>query len=336
MFGYHKDEIIGKNVNVLMPEPYHSEHDGYVLNYLHTGEKKIIGIGREVVAQRKDGSTFPIDLAVSEVIVDNERLFTGIIRDVTSKKEAEKIKLENLRIEAEMKAKNDIITIISHELRTPLHAIMGFTECLINGIDGPLNETQLASLKHSYHSSQHLLQLVNGLLELSKIASQQIAAKKELCDLAENLSLCLETVKPLAKQKNLLLETSFPAKPVYVEATNKHLQEIFLNLLSNAVKFTDQGKIICRLELKDGWAKVEIEDNGIGISPQDLNRIFIPFARFSVKTSTDSEDRPGLGLGLAITKQLLELYKGTINVASTFGKGSIFTVYLPAVMEKHE
>lgn len=326
MFGHRKEEIIGQNVKILMPEPYYSEHDSYVLNYLRTGVKKIIGKGREVVAKRKDGSTFPIDLAVSEVIVDNQRLFTGIVRDVSQRKEAEAIKMENLRIEAEMKAKNAFITMISHELRTPLHAIMGFTECLINEIDGPLNEMQRISLQHSYQASQHLLQLVNGVLELSKIASLQVTTMTEKCNLVSIFDICLEIMKPLAIQKNIQLMTNISSSQVFIKANPQHIQQILLNLLSNAIKFTDSGKIVVSIYDNSKNVIIRVEDTGIGIEPHDLPRIFIPFARSSFADIKSTSAYPGLGLGLAITKQLVEFYKGSIDVTSTREKGTTFTI----------
>lgn len=329
MFGYKKEEILGKNINILMPEPFHTEHDSYVLNYLRTGHKKIIGIRREVVARRKDGSTFPIDLAVSEVIVDNQRLFTGIIRDVSGRAESEAMKIENLRIEVEMKAKNDFITMVSHELRTPLHAILGFTECLINEIDGPLNEAQKKSLLHSYHASEHLLQLVNGVLELSRIPFHQTEISKEECNIPEILNICMNTIAPLADQKNIRVEKRIDSPSITVKANPKHIQEILLNLLSNAVKFTDHGEIICTVTV-DSQVIIKIQDTGIGMDPQNLTKIFIPFARINMEKNRSGEAiRPGMGLGLAITKQLVEIYKGTLTVTSQKGRGTTFTVSLP-------
>jgi PAS domain S-box-containing protein len=328
MFGYSKKEVVGKNINLLMPEPFYSEHDCYVQNYLRSDNKKIMGIGREVVAKRKDGTTFPINLAVSEVIVKNSRLFTGIIRDISMEKEAEINKIESIRLEAEMKAKNEFITMISHELRTPLHSIMGFIECLINEIDGPINETQKKSLHHSFNASQHLLHLVNGILELSKIVSLQMEENKETCDIAEILYSCIDTIAPLAKQKNIELIKNVSNLPFLVNANPKHIHQILLNLLSNAVKFTDNGKIVCGITTTPENTEVIIQDTGIGIEPQNIPKIFIPFVRLPVNGSKDSL-RPGLGLGLAITKQLVELYKGKIEVSSKNGEGSQFKIILP-------
>lgn len=328
MFGYSKEEIVGKNVKMLMPEPYHSEHDTYLLNYRETGKKKIIGIGREVMAKRKDHTTFPIDLAVSEVIVDSKRLFTGIIRNISIKKEMEQTRLENLRIETEMKAKNEFITMISHELRTPLHSIMGYIECLMNEIDGPINEAQKDSLQRSYNASQHLLQLVNGILELSKIASLQVETNLEKCDVVEILNFCLETISPLANKKNIPLIKNVPETPVYLMAQFNHIQQILLNLLSNAIKFTDKGKIICSIKENRESIEVIIQDTGIGIEPNSIAKVFIPFVRLS-ENGSKKVIRSGLGLGLAITKQLIELYKGKIEVTSEKGIGSTFTVIFP-------
>ncbi len=326
MFGYTQEELLGHNVKILQPEPFRSQHDSYLKNYLTTGEKKIIGIGREVVGQKKNGSTIRIDLAVTEHFIKNKRFFTGTIRDVTDKKTLEDLRIENVRMEALNTAKNEFITVMSHELRTPLHAIMGFTECLLNGLDGPVNPEQLKSLQRIDHAGRHLLGLVNGVLELSKISANPKKIVMEPCNFIEILENCLQIVLPLAEKKELKLEKSIQKSPCTITGNPESLREICLNLLGNAIRFTESGKIVVTFSCDEKQLTLSITDTGIGLNEQDLSKLFIPFALVSLKRNGEENS---FGIGLAISKKLVEAHGGTITVTSKKGEGSCFTVQLP-------
>jgi len=161
IFGYDVSEVIGKNVKMLMPEPYHGEHDGYLHNYVSTGHKKIIGIGRQVVGLRKDGSTFPMDLAVSEMQLKGWRLFTGVVRDIT----------ERVRIE---RMKSEFISTVSHELRTPLTSIRGSLGLVMGGSAGVLPEQAKTLIDIAGKNCERLIQLVNDILDMEKIEAGRI------------------------------------------------------------------------------------------------------------------------------------------------------------------
>lgn len=334
IFGYNKEEIAGKSINALIPGLYFHKLDEYLYK---AGDKTIAGLEREVVAKTKDGASFPLDLTVSEAVVDNQRFFTAIIRDASTKRACIALQLENTRIETEIKTKNECIAMISHELKKPLHAIMGYIECLINELDGPLNKMQKEALQKSYNASLHLLQLVNGVLELSKHAYDVSCVEKpaiEDCNIEEILNACIDLIRPLAIKKNIDLEKKLPGKKVTIKGNSTHLQQIVLNLLRNALQFTEKGKIICTLFHSPQGIAISIEDTGIGIEPQYMQRIFTPFVRlFNVEKKIAEigyqEFDQSFGLGLAITKQLVELYDGRIEVSSIKGSGSVFTVHLP-------
>ena len=173
MFGYSKKELVGQNLTIIQPEPYCREHNSYIAAYLKTGKKHILGKRRELVGKKSNGLCFPIDLMVSEMFIEKKRLFLGIIRDITERAEALLVTQKNFLMELERENESNFLTTMSHELRTPLHSIMGFTECLLTEIDGPLNETQKTSLKQIDNSNKHLLSLVNGLLEVSKLQADR-------------------------------------------------------------------------------------------------------------------------------------------------------------------
>ncbi len=158
IFGYEIEEMLGRNVNMLMPEPYHNAHDDYLHNYLTTGDKKVIGIGREVTGQRKDGSTFPMELAVSEMDVNGERMFTGIVRDITERKRLERLKSE-------------FVSTVSHELRTPLTSIRGALGLVLGKSAGELPDKARQMLEMAERNSERLTLLINDILDLEKIES---------------------------------------------------------------------------------------------------------------------------------------------------------------------
>lgn len=334
MFGYKKEEILRQNINILIPSPYKEEHDQFIRNYLTTGVGHIIGIGREVSAQKKDGTIFPVHLSVSEVTTNHDRYFTGVIRDITAERLAEKAKEAQTRIEAiikareiEVQAKNSFLHTISHELRTPLHAILGFTECLNEGIDGPLLEAQKVSVQNIYNASQHLLDIVNDMLQFAKDTATFYSKTIETCPISEILTKCLEVVSPLIKKKHLELHKKIQ-QGITLESNTQHLREIFFNLLSNAIKFTEKGSITVELLSSQDHIILTVIDTGSGINENDIKNLFIPF--YTANKGTPKEHT---GLGLPIVKHLIELHGGTIKIDSKIGVGSTFTVDLPLLFD---
>ena len=329
LFQRLRSEVIGLNVKILMPTEHAEKHDGYLSSYLSTGQAKIIGIGREVDAQRKDGTTFPAFLSVSQHGVDGDTLFTGLIKDVSEQKAAE-ASLIVARNEAERanRAKSDFLSSMSHELRTPLNAVLGFAQMLEFNPAEPLTPKQQESVGLIKRGGSHLLTLVNQVLELAKIEAGRLDLSMEALELSSILEDCVGIARATATVRGIaLFNDSKDHDLPLVFADNTRLKQVLLNLLSNAVKYNkDAGKItLTAKETKDGFVRITITDTGIGLSEREKRKIFEPFERLGKQT----EDIEGTGIGLTITKQLIEMMGGRMGFNSELGSGSTFWIELP-------
>jgi len=519
IFGYLPDEVIGNNVKMLMPEPYQSGHDGYLSHFHKTGEKKVIGIGRVVEGQRKDGSIFPLDLAVSK-IGDGTTGYIGIIRDIT---EAHQIQIEiqdrakrlraqqdtyallskyisssrldiqnafqmitedgtqtlglarasiwlfgdqdnvlrckwthdvdntsnmqnriltrddfpiyfqalecndainaddacldprtaefkdvylkpqgisamldvpilhagkvegvlclehkgdtrhwhpdeivfartlsssvtllleiNRRLQAEQllqhnnieldkanQMKSDFLANMSHELRTPLNAIIGFSEVMKDGLAGEMNNEQLEYTGDIYTSGQHLLSLINDILDLSKVEAGKMELRLEDASLNELVQSGISIVREQASNHDINLKLDMSSAPEVVHVDIRKVKQILFNLLSNAVKFSSPNSnvtITVKQSIKaeaevasesENWLQISVADQGIGIGDSDIPRLFKSFQQLE---NPMTKSHQGTGLGLVLVKQLAKLHGGGISVRSTLGEGSCFTLWLP-------
>ena len=369
MFGYAAEEVIGQNVSMLMTGVNRERHDQYLAHYIETGERQIIGIGREVEGRRKDGSTFPLELSVSEVLLDGARLFTGILRDIGARHEAERrlhdyahhLEIKNLELEqareqaerAEMEAeesttdmliakeeaeiaraeaeianqaKSSFLANMSHEIRTPLNGVIGMLELLMHT---ELTERQLRFTTTAIQSGEMLLQLINDILDISKIESGELSLEAIPCDFHRLLKETGDVLAARAQKKGLELILDYaPDVPVHFLADQVRLQQIFTNLLNNAIKFTERGHVMLRVRrLPEGEGiSIEVVDTGIGIAPDRLEDIF---QKFMQENTATTRKFGGTGLGLAICRQLVMLMGGDISVTSIPGEGSCFRVELP-------
>lgn len=327
-FGWKAEEVIGQNINMLMPAPYQAAHDGYLRNYVETGEKKIIGIGREVEGLRKDGTRFPIHLGVTEMRVGGRRLFVGITRDITTQKRAEEAILR-AKEEAERgsKFKDQFLSTMSHELRTPLNAVLGFSDLLADERYGSLNARQQRYVNHIHTGGKHLLKLISDILDLSKIEAGRMELLREDVAVASACAEVLGVLQPLAgKKSQALLKQVEPS--LYVRADAMRFKQILMNLLGNAIKFTPEGgriELIARRMREQ--VRVEVRDNGPGIPPEQRQRIFEAFYRLA-QTGNATE---GTGLGLAITVRLVVLHGSKLEIESKPGEGTCFHFSLPLV-----
>jgi PAS domain S-box-containing protein len=334
LFGYPGEEMIGRNVSLLMPSPYRESHDQYIANYLRTGQAKVIGVRRELVGKRKDGTTLPIDLSLSEVVLNRRRLFTGIVRDISGRKQAEEQRADALQRERQARreaeeanrAKDEFLAVISHELRTPLTPILTWSRLLRSGkLDQPATERALEAIERATRSQA---QLIEDLLDVSRITSGKLRLEVRPIELPPVVEAAIESVRPGAEAKGIRLEVVLDHDAGIVSGDPERLQQVVWNLLSNAVKFTPRaGRIQVRLQRVDSHVEIAVSDTGQGINPQFLPHVF---ERFRQADSSSTRAHGGLGLGLAIVRHLVELHGGRVHAESPGeGKGATFVVQLP-------
>lgn len=329
IFGYKSNEVVGQNVNMLMPEPYHSEHTKYLGNYLRTGKRKVIGIGREVSGLRKDGTTFPMDLSLGEVDLDKQRLFTGIVRDITDRKKAEKELQEAKEVAEEAtKAKSQFLAKMSHELRTPLNSVIGFSNILLKNKDNNLLKKDMTFLERIRDNGKHLLELINDVLDLSKVEAGRMELELTSISLDVLIAEIIGQFEGQVKDNGVALGADLPATVAPLQTDAGKLKQVLLNLISNALKFTEKGRVTVSVTVNDEDnypTCIEVTDTGIGIPEDRLERIFESFEQAEVNTS---RKYGGTGLGLPICKSLCELMGYRIMVESEVGVGSTFSIHL--------
>ncbi len=333
IFGYLPDEMVGQNVKMLMPSPYHEEHDGYLDRYQETGEQHIIGSGgRELIGRRKDGTIFPMDLSVGEMQCDGLTFFSGLVRDISERKEAEKTlqaKNHDLVIARDealvaVRSKAMFLATMSHEIRTPMNGILGMTELLT---DTELSVDQQDLLRTLHSSGENLLAIINDILDFSKIESGKLTIEQIDFDLRTSVEEVLNILSLQAQAKGLELVGLVNANtPTALRGDPVRFRQVLTNLVGNALKFTATGEVFLRvapLVCTDSEAhiRVEVKDTGIGMSAEEQKTLFQAFTQANQSTT---RKYGGTGLGLAISHQLVELMQGEIGVDSTPGTGSCF------------
>lgn len=314
IFGYPARELIGQKINMLMPEPDGTEHDKYMDRYINTGRKHIIGTDREVMALRKDGSTFPIELAVSEMWQDGELQFTGLIKDITERKKIERLK-------------NEFISTVSHELRTPLTSIRGALGLINSGLCGPLPDKMDALLTIATNNTERLLLLINDILDIEKIESGHLRFDFKRLALADLIEKAMADCSSYAVEHDIQFEFDPADRLPQVNADPERLIQVINNLLSNAAKFSPKnGTVSVSLRTRSGFARISVCDHGAGIPQHFLPRLF---DKFSQVDGSDKRHTGGTGLGLSIAKAIIEKHQGKISVETAEGAGTTFHVDLP-------
>ncbi|MBC8011910.1 MAG: PAS domain S-box protein [Burkholderiales bacterium] len=238
----------------------------------------------------------------------------------------EELQAALVRAEAADRLKSAFLATMSHELRTPLNSIIGFTGIVLQGLAGPLNAEQAKQLGMVRGSARHLLELINDVLDLSKIEAGQLEVRAEPFDLAESISRVVASVRPLAEKKGLELVAHTADSPTGMCGDRRRVEQVLINLLNNAIKFTDHGRVTLVADGIGDSVRLRVSDTGIGIKPDDLAMLFQPFRQIDTGLARQHE---GTGLGLAICRRLVTLLGGEITVASEWARGSDFTVLLP-------
>jgi PAS domain S-box-containing protein len=301
-----------------------------------------------LTARRANGETFPIEASVSCLDTPNGRTYTIIMRDVSErvrqeqalreqaaslaesarelKELNEELHRRQLDLERAMTARSRFYASMSHELRTPINAVLGYSTLLLERIYGPLNEKQAEGIERTQKAARHLLELVNDVLDLSKIEAGKIDLRLQPVEFPALIEDLFVTVRPLADEHGSNLSLEFRAEQVIkIISDPRRLRQILLNLLSNAIKFGGGKPITVACDPnEEGGVTVEVRDQGEGISKEDQERIFHEFVQLG---KTQLQD--GTGLGLPISRRLAQLLRGSLTVDSTIGKGSTFTLRLP-------
>jgi len=338
IFGYTSGEVLGENIKILTPEATRNEHDSYLKRYLQTGEARIVGQSREVIGRRKDASEFPMDLAVGETVLGKERIFTGIVRDITVRKRTEEeLREAHDEAQAATQAKAAFLATMSHEIRTPMTGVIGMVDMLVQT---KLDDDQRQMMRTVRDSAYALLTIINDILDFSKIEAGKLELEAIPFSIRDTVEGVSETLGPNAHSKGIRINIHVdPNIPDAVLGDQVRIRQILFNVVGNAVKFTEEGRVRIRAFLmptgdeKKATVRFEIIDSGIGISKEAQADLF---AEFSQAESSTTRRFGGTGLGLSICLRLTEMMGGKIEVESELGEGSTFivTLVLP-VAEDH-
>jgi PAS domain S-box-containing protein len=342
LFGYGAVEMIGQSITKIVPLNRLDE-EVYVLGRIRAG----LSVEHfETVRQTKDGRLVDISLTVSPIRNETGRVIgaSKIARDIREHKRLveerraaaaseeaarlEVLEVQNRRIQEAARLKSEFVANMSHELRTPLNSIVGFAELIADARFGPLPDRYQGFAQVMHSSAQHLLQLINDILDLAKVESGKIDFKPEDVDLSQVVAETTVIISSLAAKRKIQVTADVDPALGAVHLDPMRLKQVLYNYLSNAIKFTHEGgRVVVRVRPDEGERfRIEVEDNGIGIRPEDEHRLFIEFQQLD---ATTAKKFAGSGLGLALTKRLVEAQGGTVGVRSVFGSGSTFFATLP-------
>ncbi len=333
-FGYTRAEALGQDLNdLIVPPAFHEAHNRGIAHYLRTGEGPVLNKRIEVPALRKDGAQITVELAATAIPLSDSPLFTAYLRDITDRKQAEEaLRQAKEEAEAANQAKSEFLSRMSHELRTPMNSILGFAQLLARRALAP---EQSRSVDHILKAGRHLLGLINEVLDIARIEANQAQFSLEPVRVGSVVQEAINLIQPLAAQRGCRIDGGTALESdQYVLADRQRLTQVLLNLLSNAVKYNRAGgsvSLFSEIDTSNAATRanlrIGVRDTGQGIAPEKMARLFIPFERLGAEQS----DVEGTGLGLALSRRLVEAMGGALTAESVAGEGSVFTVALALV-----
>jgi PAS domain S-box-containing protein len=340
LFGYTREELLGKAVEILLPERFRSRHIGARNLYFARPKTRPMGAGMPLYASKKDGTEFRVEISLSPLHTEEGTFAMSAIRDMTERqkleeelrKKNEELEEQNRRVHEANRLKSEFLANMSHELRTPLNGIIGFAEIMHDGRVGPVSAEHREYLGDILISAKHLLQLINDVLDLSKVEAGKMEFIPDFVDLELVVGEVCDIVRGLAAKKHIRVRTEIDPALTGIETDLKSLKQILYNYISNALKFTpEEGEVTVRVVPEESESfRIEVEDTGIGINAEAIGRLFVEFQQGDSGTA---KKYAGTGLGLALTKKIVEAQSGKVGVRSTPGEGSIFYATLPRIAQ---
>lgn len=329
--GVEKEEILGN-----------SRYDFAsveVAEKCHLADKELVKHGKTQVYEASlkfaDGSMHQIifNKFVFSGVTEEDSVLFGIMIDITERKQAEEKMLQaKMAAEAANHAKTTFVVNMSHELRTPLNSVIGFSDLLLSETFSPLNQEQKKFAENIFNSGKHLLEIINDVLDISRLELGNIELCYEVVDVLEVIEEIKRVLSPLSSEKNIRMESHVDKELKTIIADRVKFKQILYNLLNNAIKFSSEGgKVSIRATLLEDWVEISVKDEGIGIKEIDYERVFEPFVQIE---ESISRKYGGVGLGLALVKRFVKLHGGEVWVTAKYGKGSTFTFKIPKKPEK--